>query len=65
MTTKEDIRSWLERAEKDHTHMMVVYDSFCYENHPVFVSKGENVNEVYIKFINRKDIKNVMEVNDL
>lgn len=63
MITKKDIRNWLKRAEKNHTHMIVIYDAFDYDDYPIFVSKGENVNEVYVKFT--ESMQNVMEVYDL
>lgn len=62
-TTKEDIRNWLARAEKNHTHMIVACDTFGYEDYPVFVSDTENVNEVYNKFNGNMQV--VMEIYNL
>lgn len=37
MTTKAEIRSWLERGkEKGATHMFVVCDTFDWDDYPVF-----------------------------
>lgn len=63
-TTAEDIGRWLDRAEKEHTHMLVVCDTYDYEDYPVFVSEGEDVHEVYDKF-HGHNMQRVMEVYDL
>lgn len=43
-TSKEDIRSWLERAkQKGASHMLVVCDTFDWSDYPVFVMPGEDV----------------------
>lgn len=62
MTTKNTIREWLTRdTVKKCTHMLVVCDTFSYEDYPVYVSKGESVKEIYAKF-NGKDMQRVEEV---
>lgn len=38
--TKEFIRNWLQRATKEDSHMLVVCDTFDYEDYPVFVNKN-------------------------
>lgn len=61
-TTREDIRNWLkERPSKDTTHMIVVCDTFDWEDYPVYVSSRENVRGVYSKY-NGNDMQKVMEV---
>ena len=47
MTTKEEIKEWLisERAE-NCSHMLVVCDTFDYEDFPVYVKKDENIQTV-------------------
>lgn len=42
-TTQDDIREWLKRAPKDATHMLVVCDTFSYEDYPKFVMPDEDV----------------------
>jgi hypothetical protein len=65
MTTKDKIRSWLERAKQENaTHMLVVCDTFDYEDYPVFVSESENVREVESKF-DGTNMQRVMEVYSL
>lgn len=45
MTTREDIERWLNDAPKGATHMIVVCDTFDYEDYPVYVMPGEDVKE--------------------
>jgi len=64
-TTKEDIRAWLKEGKKQKaTHMIVVCDSFDYEDYPVYVKKGQNVHDVAAKY-NGKNMQQVMEVYNL
>lgn len=45
-TQKSDIQEWLERGkEEGATHLIVVCDTFDWEDYPVFVSPHENVHE--------------------
>lgn len=64
MTTRSDIRGWLQRAKPEHTHMIVVVDSFDYGDYPVFVSNDEDVREVARKY-NEKSMQRIMEVYNL
>jgi hypothetical protein len=63
-TTIKDIKEWLDRAPKNATHMMVVCDTFSYEDYPVFVSKTEKVKEEYAKY-HGPNMQKVMEVYNL
>jgi hypothetical protein len=50
MTTKDDIRRWLELAkEKGATHVIVACDTFDWEDYPVFVLAGQNAREIAAK----------------
>lgn len=41
--TKDDIRQWLQSGKAQNaTHVIVVCDTFDYEDYPVFVSPNEN-----------------------
>ncbi|MBT6689818.1 hypothetical protein HN903_00645 [archaeon] len=61
-TTRKDISNWLENGkEKNITHMIVVCDTFDYEDYPVYVSKNQNATEEYSK-INGVNMQKVMEV---
>lgn len=64
MTTQvEDIRRWLKEAQKrNSTHMIVVCDTFSYEDYPVYVAKGEDVRMVAERNDNPSNMSRVMEV---
>lgn len=42
--TKGLIRNWLQRVTEEDSHMLIVCDTFDYEDYPVFVKKNEDVN---------------------
>jgi hypothetical protein len=64
-TTREDIRAWFKEGKKKKaTHMIVVCDTFDYEDYPVYVQKNEDVREVEAKY-NGKGMQRVMEVYNL
>jgi len=64
-TTKEEIKAWLENAkDKGATHMLVVCDTFDYDDYQVHVMPGESVKEAIEKY-NRMDMSKVMEVYSL
>ena len=62
MTTKNDIREWLNQSSDCNTHMLVVCDTFDYADYPVYVNSKEEA-------IRQKDsagsMQSVMEVYDL
>lgn len=60
----EDIRRWLKSAPKGTHHMVVVCDTFDYEDYPVYVGEGEDTREVADNF-NGKNMQQVMEVYSL
>lgn len=66
MTTKEEIRSWLERGKREGaTHVIVVCDSFDYEDYPVMVKPGgKSCREVEAEY-SGKNMQRVMEVYSL
>ena len=66
MTTKEDIRQWLKEAKKKKAHhMLVICDSFDYEDYPVFVVGDEDVNRVIKEKCRNDNMQRLMEVYDL
>lgn len=40
MITQSQIRQWLKQAKSNHTHMIVVCDTFDWIDYPVYVSEG-------------------------
>jgi hypothetical protein len=64
-TTEKDIKRWIKSAKKEKaTHLIVVCDTWDYEDYPVTVSKKENVMDVYNEY-NGKNMQKVMEVYNL
>lgn len=59
-----DIRGWLKRATPRDTHMIVVYDRWDYEDYPVFIHEGQDIQEE-IRFRDGKNMTSVMEVYNL
>ena len=65
MTTKREIGEWFDRGKKaGANYMIVVCDTFSYEDYPAFVSSGENVVE-RINYFRRSPMQRIMEVYDL
>jgi hypothetical protein len=61
-TTRKTIEEWLEEGRgEDYTHMIVVCDTFDYEDYPVYISKNQNVREEFGK-MNGRNMQRVMEV---
>ena len=61
MTTINTIRTWLKEAPENKTHMLVVCDTFDYEDYPVYT---DNLNESLKKYQNAS-MQKVMEVYNL
>lgn len=65
MTTKETIADWFKQGmEQKATHMIVVCDTWDWEDFPVYVKVGQDVHEIYKEHIEAKYEK-VMEVYNL
>ena len=65
MTTKEEIKEWfIEGVEKGATNMIVMCDTFSYEDYPVYIMPGEDArHETSIR--NGNNMQSVMEVYNL
>ena len=63
--SKQQNREWVERGVKTGaTHVIIVYDSWDYEDYPVYVEKGQSVqNEIDRR--NGRNMLSVMEVYNL
>ena len=60
--TREDIERWLyEGKDEKATQMIVVCDTYDWEDYPVYVSVRENVREIYSAY-NGKEMQRVVEV---
>lgn len=68
-TTQDQIRSWLEEGRsRGATHVLVVCDTFDYEDYPVYVQTGEDAKEIAQErygWPGSKDMQRVMECYDL
>ena len=64
-TTKEDIRRWVKEGKKSGaTHLIVVCDTFEWEDYPVFIMKGEDFSEK-VKQYNGVNMQKIMEIISL
>ena len=65
MTTKTEIRQWIERGqEKGAAFMIVACDTFDWDDYPVFVTDEENLQDK-VKLYDRVNMQKIMEVYDL
>lgn len=65
MTSKQDIKEWLEEGIKQKaTHMLVVCDTYDYEDYPVYVKSSEQITEVMKRFTS-ENMQRIMEVYNL
>jgi len=62
-TTREQIQGWLEagRRQGDVTHVIVVCDTFSYEDYPVYVHAGQDPHAVAAAH-DGTNMQSVMEV---
>ena len=62
MISRDEIREWLEEArEMGATHMLVVCDTFDWEDYPVFVKPGDSIHDNIAHF-HGKNMQKIMEV---
>jgi hypothetical protein len=66
MTNKSQIREWLHEAKEQGgiTHVIIVCDTFDFDDYPRHVRACDNVREV-VKEIDGKEMQRVEEVYDL
>lgn len=63
--TKDDISGWFDRGlNEGATHMLVVCDTFDYDDYPVFVMPGTDVKDK-LKEYDGPNMQKVMEVYNL
>ena len=66
MTTKNEIRGWLDRAkERGATHMIVAIDTFEMSDFPVFVMPGDDIHAKVAEYQDASRMLKVMECYDL
>lgn len=60
--TREDVDRWIKTAkEKGATHIISVCDTFDWDDYPVYVMPGENIEERKSEY-DRKDMQKINEV---
>lgn len=65
MTTKDQIRDWLDKGKENGArYMLVVYDSWDHEDYPVYVMPENNLPEVCNR-IHGHNMERIMECYDL
>lgn len=65
ITTKDQIHNWLKRGKDlGASHMLVVCDTWDWEDYPVYVMPENNLPEVANR-INRTLVERIMECYDL
>jgi hypothetical protein len=65
MTTKEDIKVWLQQGvDKNCSHVIIFCDTFDHGDYPTYVKKGEDPKEI-IRARDGKDMTRFMECYDL
>ena len=63
--TKQDIEEWFKQGVREKaTHMIVVCDTFDWDDYPVYVKKGDDVRTEQAKR-NGANMQQVMEVYNL
>ena len=62
--TKSLIQEWFENAPKEATHMIIVCDTFDYDDYPVYVKECEDVRTKESEY-RGKSMTQVMEVYNL
>lgn len=64
MASETDIKRWLKCAGDYDTHVIVVCDTFGYEDYPVYVHKGEDARERASEY-NGRNMQKVVEIYNL
>lgn len=60
-TTQQLIEDWFSRKPENATHMIVVCDTYDWEDYPVYVYKGQDSREIAKKY-DGKNMQKLMEV---
>lgn len=66
MITVQDLRNWYNSGvEQNFSHLIVVCDTFDYEDFPVYVKQGQDFYSKYNEYTCGKNMARIMEVYDL
>jgi len=58
--TRADIQRWIDKRDDETTHLIIVCDTYDWEDYPVYVSVFEDVRKVESRF--QGNMQRVMEV---
>lgn len=65
MTTRAEIAEWFDRGvAQGATHLIVVCDTFNYEDYPAFATGAKDVHEKYAHY-DKQNMQRIVEVYDL
>lgn len=65
MTSKEEIQGWIKRGQdQGATHMIVVCDTYDWEDYPVYVMPNEDIHKQIASY-SGPNMQRVMEVYNL
>lgn len=65
MVTRKEIQNWVEKATNEHSHVVILRDTFDPEYFPVYVKKSEDVRNVIRNHESMPELSQVMEVYNL
>ena len=61
MTTREDIKRWLDEADENSTHMLVVCDTYDHSDYPVYTDDIQHS----LQDVRDASMQRIMEVYNL
>lgn len=65
--SRQDVDRWIAKAIRDKaTHIVSVCDTFSYDDYPVYVMPGDNLEEIKAKYHgeNMQVINEVIQINE-
>lgn len=64
MTTREMIEKWIQRGKEENcSHLLVVCDTFEFEDYPVYIQRTDDIQAKIYKYSN--NMQRVLEVYNL
>lgn len=65
MTSKAEIKEWFDNGvKKNAVYMIIVCDTFSYEDYPVYIMPDQNAYDIKEHYDN-KNMQRIMEIYDL
>jgi len=66
--SREDVNRWVKTAKDEgYRYIISVCDTFEWEDYPVYIKEGENLEEAKLKYdgVNMQKINEVIDLNKL